>query len=81
MGEILACLEFVRALRAEFPRSKLFVSTSTLAGHATAKQKLGTLTDGIFFAPVDYVFAVRRVLRVLKPSLVVVAETERDDEA
>lgn len=76
MGEILACLEFVRALRSEFPKSQLFVSTSTLAGHATAAQKLGTLADGIFFAPVDYVFAVRRVLRALKPSLVVVAETE-----
>ena len=76
MGEILACLEFVKGLRAEFPNSRLFVSTSTLAGHATAAQKLGTLADGIFFAPVDYVFAVRRVLRALKPSLVVVAETE-----
>ena len=76
MGEILACLEFARGLRAEFPRSRLFVSTSTLAGRATAEQKLGGIADGIFFAPVDYVFVVRRILRTLKPSLVVVAETE-----
>ncbi|MEO8592765.1 MAG: tetraacyldisaccharide 4'-kinase [Candidatus Solibacter sp.] len=76
MGEVLACLEFARGLRAEFPRAKLFVSTSTVAGHATATQKFGTLADGIFFAPVDYVWVVRRVLRTLKPSLVVVAETE-----
>jgi 3-deoxy-D-manno-octulosonic-acid transferase len=76
MGEILACLEFARGLRAEFPRSRLFVSTSTLAGRATAEQKLGGTADGIFFAPVDYVFVVRRVLRALKPALVVVAETE-----
>lgn len=76
MGEILACVEFARGLRAEFPRSRLFVSTSTLAGRATAEQKLAGIADGIFFAPVDYVFAVRRVLRALKPALVVVAETE-----
>ena len=76
MGEILACLEFARGLRAEFPHSRLFVSTSTLAGHATAEQKLNGTADGVFFAPVDYVFAVRRVLRALKPSLLVVAETE-----
>jgi 3-deoxy-D-manno-octulosonic-acid transferase len=76
MGEILACVEFARGLRAEFPRSRLFVSTSTLAGRAAAEQKLGATADGIFFAPVDYVFVVRRVLRALKPALVVVAETE-----
>jgi 3-deoxy-D-manno-octulosonic-acid transferase len=76
MGEILACLEFARGMRAEFPHSPLFVSTSTLAGRATAEQKLGGIADGIFFAPVDYVFAVRRVLRALQPALVVVAETE-----
>jgi tetraacyldisaccharide 4'-kinase len=76
MGEILACVEFVRGLRAEFPQSRLFVSTSTLAGRATAEQKLSGTADGIFFAPVDYVFVVRRVLRALKPALVVVAETE-----
>jgi tetraacyldisaccharide 4'-kinase len=76
MGEILACLEFARGLRAEFPHSRLYVSTSTLAGRATAEQKLNGTADGVFFAPVDYVFAVRRVLRALKPSLVVVAETE-----
>jgi 3-deoxy-D-manno-octulosonic-acid transferase len=76
MGEILACLEFARGLRAEFPHSRLFVSTTTLAGRATADQKLSGIADGIFFAPVDYAFVVRRVLRALKPALVVVAETE-----
>ncbi len=32
--------------------------------------------DGIFYAPVDFVFAVRRVLRTLQPSVVVILETE-----
>jgi len=76
VGEILACVELVRRLRAEFPRSGLFVSTSTLAGRAAAGEKLAGLTDGVFYAPVDYVFAVRRVLRTLQPSVVAMAETE-----
>jgi tetraacyldisaccharide 4'-kinase len=76
MGEVLACLEFARRLKSEFPRSRLFVSTSTLAGRATAEQKLAGIADGIWFAPVDYVWAIRRVLRALKPALVIVAETE-----
>ncbi len=76
MGEVLGCLEFVRRLRAELPHARLFVSTSTLAGHAAAVQSLHDLADGIFYAPADYAFAVRRVLRGLQPSVVLIAETE-----
>ena len=77
VGEVLACVEFVRRLRAEFPHAPLFVSTSTLAGRATAGEKLAGIADGVFYAPVDYVFAVRRVLRTLQPS-VVVGRRDRD---
>ncbi|MGA2148961.1 MAG: tetraacyldisaccharide 4'-kinase [Bryobacteraceae bacterium] len=76
VGEVLGALELVRGLRAAFPRTRIFVSTGTLAGHATAQAKLKGLVDGIFFAPMDYVFAVRRVLRSLRPSVVLVVETE-----
>ncbi|HTS30297.1 MAG TPA: tetraacyldisaccharide 4'-kinase [Bryobacteraceae bacterium] len=76
VGEVIACVELVRRLRREFSHSGIFVSTSTLAGWATANQKLCGLADGIFYAPVDTVFAVRRVLRTLRPSVVVIAETE-----
>jgi tetraacyldisaccharide 4'-kinase len=69
-------MEFLRQVRAAFPRTRIFVSTTTLAGRATAGDKLGALADGVFYAPVDYVFAVRRVLRALRPSVVVIAETE-----
>jgi tetraacyldisaccharide 4'-kinase len=76
VGEVISCLPFARRLRREFPRTGLFVSTSTLAGRATAAEKLLGIADGIFYAPVDYCFAVRRVLRTLKPAAVIVAETE-----
>ncbi|HEY2013525.1 MAG TPA: tetraacyldisaccharide 4'-kinase, partial [Bryobacteraceae bacterium] len=76
VGEVLACVEFIRLLRQEFPHSGIFVSTSTVAGQATAADKLSGLANGIFYAPVDYVFAVRRVLRTLQPSVVTIAETE-----
>ena len=69
-------MELLGRLRSEFPHTRLFVSTSTLAGRATAGQKLHGLTDGVFYAPLDTVCAVRRVLRTLRPSVVVVAETE-----
>ena len=76
VGEVVSCREFLVRLRAGLPKTRLFLSTATLAGRATAEQKLAGLVDGIFYAPADYVFAVRRVLRALKPSVVLVAETE-----
>jgi len=76
VGEVLSCVEFLRQLRALFPHTRLFVSTTTIAGRSAAGDKLGSLADGVFYAPVDYVFAVRRVLRALRPSIVVIAETE-----
>jgi 3-deoxy-D-manno-octulosonic-acid transferase len=69
-------VEFVRQLRNQFPNTRIFVSTSTLAGRSTAGANLGALANGVFYAPIDYVFAVRRVLRALRPSVVVIAETE-----
>ena len=41
-----------------------------------ADEKLAPLVDGVFFAPLDYRSVVRRVLRTLRPALVVVLETE-----
>ena len=75
VGEAITAVELVRQLRMSLPRSPVFVSVSTLAGYQTATQKLRDLAD-VFYAPADYVFAVRRVLRALRPSLVVVMETE-----
>ena len=76
VGEVLGSLEFVQALRRQLPNTRIFLSTGTLAGREAADQKLAGLVDGIFYAPVDYVFAVRKVLRALRPSVVVVMETE-----
>jgi 3-deoxy-D-manno-octulosonic-acid transferase len=75
VGEAISAVELVRQLRARLPRSPVFVSVSTLAGFEVASRKLADLAN-VFYAPIDYVFAVRRVLRALRPSLLVVMETE-----
>lgn len=76
VGEILAAGALLERLRAELPEAPLFVSTTTLAGRGMAERKLAGLADGVFYAPIDYVSIVRRVLRTLRPSVVVVLETE-----
>ncbi len=76
VGEIIASIELIRRLRAELPTLPIYVSAGTTAGHAMGTQKLQGLAAGVFYAPLDYVFAVRRVLEALQPSVVVVLETE-----
>ena len=76
VGEILSAVELLKCLHEAAPAVPLYVSTATLAGREMAEQKLNGLADAVFFAPLDFRFCVRRVLRALKPSLVVVMETE-----
>jgi len=76
VGEVLASLQLIERLRAAYPGRALFVSATTVAGKAVAEEKLRARADGVFYAPVDYCFAVRAVLRRLRPSVVVVVETE-----
>jgi 3-deoxy-D-manno-octulosonic-acid transferase len=76
VGEILAAVPLIEAVRKCTPGIPVFVSTTTMAGRETAEKRLTGLADGVFFAPLDYVWAVRRVLRRLRPSVVVIFETE-----
>ena len=69
-------MPLLKQMRQFMPWAPVYVSVTTLAGRAMADQKLAGLAAGVFFTPVDMSFAVRSVLRVLKPALVVVMETE-----
>ena len=76
VGEVLSAAGVLRELREASPGIPLYLSVGTLAGRALAEDKITQLVDGIFFAPIDYAFAVRRVLRRIRPSVVVILETE-----
>jgi|HigsolmetaAR202D_1030399.scaffolds.fasta_scaffold07806_2 tetraacyldisaccharide 4''-kinase len=76
VGEVLTGVELIRGLREQIPGAPVFLSVGTVAGRSIALQRLAGLVDGVFYAPLDYRFAVRRVLRRLKPAAVVVLETE-----
>ena len=76
VGEVFSAAGLLRELRKASPAAPLYLSVGTLAGRALAEDKLTPLVDGIFFVPIDYAFAVRRVLRRVRPSVVVILETE-----
>jgi 3-deoxy-D-manno-octulosonic-acid transferase len=76
VGEVVTVVELARRLRVQFPHAPLFLSVGTLAGHAAAREKLADIATGLFYAPIDHVFVIRRVLRALQPAIVVILETE-----
>ncbi len=76
VGEVVSAAGLLREIRERSPSIPLYVSVATVAGRAIAEERLSGLVDGIFYAPIDYAFAVRRVLARIRPSLVVILETE-----
>lgn len=76
VGEVMAAIEFLRRLRARHPALPIWVSTGTIAGRQTAAEKLRGVADQVFYAPLDLCWIVRRVLRRLRPQLLIVMETE-----
>ncbi len=76
VGEVISVIEPVNAIRKLYPKAPLYVSCTTVAGRIIAEEKLSRLVDGLFYAPIDYVWCVRRVVKRLRPSLVIVMETE-----
>jgi 3-deoxy-D-manno-octulosonic-acid transferase len=76
VGEVVSAAGLLREIRLRSPGIPLYVSVSTVAGRDVAEERLSSLVDGIFYPPIDYAFAVRRVLARIRPSAVVILETE-----
>jgi 3-deoxy-D-manno-octulosonic-acid transferase len=76
VGEVVSAAGILREIRERSPSIPLYVSVSTVAGREIAEVRLKALVDGIFYAPIDYAFAVRHVLARIRPSAVVILETE-----
>jgi 3-deoxy-D-manno-octulosonic-acid transferase len=75
VGEVLAAKPLAEGLQRRFPGHAIFVSTTTEAGQRLARERLQSV-DGIFYFPLDWIVPVRRALRAIHPSLVIVMETE-----
>lgn len=75
VGEVLASLPLVRALELQLPERGLFLSTTTVTGQILASGRL-TGKAQVFYFPLDWRFAVRKSLDAVRPSLVLIAETE-----
>ncbi|HZG53264.1 MAG TPA: glycosyltransferase N-terminal domain-containing protein, partial [Pyrinomonadaceae bacterium] len=76
VGETQAARPLARALLERYPSHALVVSTTTLTGQTLAREVFRGEAAAVFYFPFDWAWSVRRSLRKLKPSLVLVMETE-----
>jgi 3-deoxy-D-manno-octulosonic-acid transferase len=74
VGEALMVKALVGDLRERYPQFKVFLSTTTFTGQQIAKRIHGV--DGVFFFPFDLPIFVNRTLRLVKPRLFIMMETE-----
>jgi 3-deoxy-D-manno-octulosonic-acid transferase len=72
---VLTARALLPQLRERYPRLRLFLSTTTITGQQIAKTNL-QYVDEVFYFPFDLGFVVSRTLRLVKPRLFIMMETE-----
>jgi 3-deoxy-D-manno-octulosonic-acid transferase len=75
VGEVLTARAILPQLRERYPGYRLFLSTTTMTGQQIARNSL-QYVDEVFYFPFDLGFIVNRTLRLVKPKLFVMMETE-----
>jgi 3-deoxy-D-manno-octulosonic-acid transferase len=75
VGEALTARALAADLKARYPRLRLYLSTTTIAGQQVARRNVQHL-DGVFYFPFDWAFTARRTLNIVRPRVFVMMETE-----
>jgi 3-deoxy-D-manno-octulosonic-acid transferase len=75
VGEVLTVRALISDLKRRYPHLRVFLSTTTLAGQQVARHNVPDV-DAVFYFPFDLAFVVRRTLRLVKPRLFIMMETE-----
>ena len=75
VGEVLTARALLPQLRERYPKLRIFLSTTTMTGQQIARNNL-QYVDEVFFFPFDFAFIVKRTLRLVRPKLFIMMETE-----
>jgi tetraacyldisaccharide 4'-kinase len=74
-GEVSAAACVIAAIKRQIPGAQMVVSTTTSTGRAMADRVCGA-AEAVFHFPLDLVPAVERALRLVRPDLCVLVESE-----
>lgn len=76
VGEVIALENLIKATKEKFPEYKIVVTTGTKTGQEIAIKKFANVADFITYFPFDIPFCVDSFLNKIKPTVVLIAETE-----
>ena len=76
VGEIIALENLTKKIKETFPDYKIVITTGTKTGQDIAHKKYAEIADFITYFPFDIPFAVNSFLNKVRPSVVLIAETE-----
>ena len=75
VGEVIACVPFLKRLKKEFPGQRIVLSTTTYTGQKVARERFPE-ADRTMYMPFDTGLSVSRVVNSLKPEIFITIETE-----
>jgi 3-deoxy-D-manno-octulosonic-acid transferase len=75
VGETIAVAGLVRELQRRYPERRIFLSHVTATGREVGEKRLPDLA-GRFFLPLDWRWAARRAIEHIRPSVLLIVETE-----
>jgi 3-deoxy-D-manno-octulosonic-acid transferase len=77
VGETLSLLPLVQFLHRRFPETRFLFSTVTKTGQSVAIQRFAVYGEGnTFYFPIDLASIIRRVFDWIRPSMIVIIDTE-----
>ena len=76
VGETIALENLIKKTKEEFPDYKIVVTTGTKTGQEIALKKYSNIADFITYFPFDIPFCVKSFLNKVRPTVVLIAETE-----
>lgn len=75
VGEALVALSFIQAVRETRPGARFVISTTTSTGHTLLAARKAA-DDLLIYYPLDFPWIVRRVVRLIRPAMLVLTECE-----
>ena len=75
VGEVFCSVPLLKKIKREFPNSEIVLTTMTSTGKEASQTYLPEVNQVLFF-PMDHPLTIQRAIRRIKPSLLLIAETE-----
>ena len=75
VGEVNAVIPLLLKIHAEHPNTAITITTNTITGASVVKKQLPDTIQHFYF-PLDYRWAIKRIINKIKPKTIFIVETE-----